>query len=186
MCRESRLTRPRFFKPSYGPLLLPPPLSRPWPNGISHAYTLFHLRVHIVRSSGYIGVWETEWNTNDRARKEKKREEKRKRERKREGKKERKSTSRLEIAALGESVDLCCSPFARFVSWGRANVSEINWLLVERWALFACLFVCLFNRGRWPVVIWITETEKLENKKCMNMCLYYNVAYDDISDRFRV
>lgn len=45
----------------------------------------------------------TEWNTNDRARKEKKREEK---EKKREGRKERKSTSRLEIAALGESVDV--------------------------------------------------------------------------------
>lgn len=84
---------------------LPPPLSRPWPNGISHAYTLFHLRVHIVRSSVYrcIGERWSEQSGIQTIEREKKREEK---EKKGEGRKERKSTSRLEIAALGESVDL--------------------------------------------------------------------------------
>lgn len=102
----------------------------------------------------------TEWNTNDRARKEKKREEKEKKE----GRKERKSTSRLEIAALGESVDLDVL-FAfceiRFLGKGERERDK----LASGWTLgFICLFVrsfvCLFNRGRWPIGArdnWMTE-----------------------------
>lgn len=73
------------------PPLLPPPLSRPWPNGISHAYTLFHLRVHIVRPSVYKCIGER-WNEQSGIQtieREKKRKEKRRRKKEKEGRKEK-------------------------------------------------------------------------------------------------
>lgn len=128
--------------------LLPPPLSRPWPNGISHAYTLFHLRVHIVRSSVYRcardGV-NVEYKRSSAKRKEKKKEEKREREREREEEGKKKHSSRLEIVALGESVGLdVLFAFCEIRFLGKGERERDKLASGSTLAAFICLFICLF------------------------------------------